>query len=209
MIDDRIILNNIEDNRAVYRDLSIERRELIVDSMSDIMNHDQKLDGIGRHYLAQIDSPLSRKNLSHKIQTEFKYDYYRVRFLAVIKALLVIFQFYVSIVIVNSKNKNVELLWLEEYTFLFLKVLYFGCFDIEKIVHDLYFASHLQKKKFNKYCVIIYQTLDHICKLAIYIIFIIDIKNSYKTEDDEHGFHKETLEIMSIILIDIVKFLMK
>ena len=46
MIDNRISQNNIEDNRDAYRDLSIEQRELIVDSMSDIMEHDQKLDKI-------------------------------------------------------------------------------------------------------------------------------------------------------------------
>ena len=48
MIDNRISQNNIEDNRLLFRNLPIEQRELIVDPMSDIMYHDQKLDKIGR-----------------------------------------------------------------------------------------------------------------------------------------------------------------
>ena len=91
---------------------------------------------------------------------------------------------------------------------MFLKVLYFSYYDIEKIALDLFFCKST-KKKFNKYLVILYKTLGHICNLAIYIIFIIITKNSYKTKHDEDGFHKETLEIISIILFDIVKFLMK
>ena len=80
---------------------------------------------------------------------------------------------------------------------------------ILKKLHLICFFANQLKKKFNKYLVILYKTLGHICNLAIYIIFIIDTKNSYKTKHDEDGFHKETLEIISIILFDIVKFLMK
>lgn len=206
--DETIIREEIEKNRQKLRNASIEKRKLIVDSMSEIMDSDQKLNKIGKYYLAQIDDPINRRLFVKKIVTDFKFDYYRIRFFAVLKALLIIFQLYVSIVIVNSKNKNVKL-WLKIDALLFLKILYFCCFDFEKIILDLYFSKTLKKIKCNKYLVICYQTLGHILNLASYIILIINTKNSEIKKPDGNGFRKETLEIISIISLDLVKFLMK
>ena len=84
----------------------------------------------------------------------------------------------------NSKNKNVKfkLFWFKKDAFLFLKVLYFSCYDIEKIALDLFFCKSI-KKKFNKYLVILYQALGHICNLVIYIIFIITVKDNLLPPD--------------------------
>ena len=51
--------------------------------------------------------------------------------------------------------------------------------------------------------------MGHICNLAIYIILIINTKNSYKTKHDGGDLYEETLEIINTILLDSVKFLMK
>ena len=182
MADDRIN-RDIQENGIILIGLPAERRELIVDSMSDIMDFDPEYNKIGKYYLTQNDSPINKNNLSNKIKNEFKYDYCRVHLFTLMKALLIIFQLYVSIIIAKSKNKKVEIKLFGEKidAFLFLKVLYFSCFDFEKIVHNLYFSIKLEKKKFNKYLVILYQTLGHICNFFIYIIYIINTKNSNKT----------------------------
>ena len=217
-----------EEDRRLFKELSIEKRELVVDSLSDIMDYNPNFNKIGKYYIVRIDQPINQKKLANRIKNQFKYIFYKARLFAVIKFFLILFQLYVTIIIVNAKNKctgskkgsndksicinpniKFKILKNEIDAILFLKLFYFSCYDFVYFIHDLYFLKNLKKKKYNKYLAIFYQTLGHICNLAISIILIINIKNSYKIKHDKDDFLEETLEIISTILFDSVKFLMK
>ena len=208
MVDNRIT-PEIEGNRYPLRYLRIEQRERVVDSMSDITDSNKRYSKIGKIYLVRnINRPVNQSDLKNTVKTVFKYDYYRNHFLSVIKALLIVLQLYVSIIMVNSKNKNVKL-WGKVDAFLFLRLIYFSCYDIEYTFCDLYFSSKLKKIKCNKYFMICYQTIGIIFKLAMYIIITINTKNSFKAKHNRKGFLTETLEIIIIIIGDFLKFLIK
>lgn len=190
---DSSITKQIGENRSLFIKLTSEERKQVVRSLSDIMNYNQDFNEIVINYLIELDQPINLKNLIIIIKKKFKYQYYKARFFAVIKALLIILQLYVSIININSKNEEsnskeeeinqnlkFKILGKEIDSILFLKLMHFAGYDFVYILYDFLFLKNLKKKKLNKYIIILYQTLGYICNVCIYIILVINKKNFYK-----------------------------
>ena len=81
-----------EEDRRLFKELSIEKRELVVDSLSDIMDYNPNFNKIGKYYIVRIDQPINQKKLANRIKNQFKYIFYKARLFAVIKFFLILFQ---------------------------------------------------------------------------------------------------------------------
>ena len=164
IMDDKEIKRDIRGNRKPFNRLSIDKRELVMDSLSDIMDYSPDFNKIGKLYLVRINKPINQNILADKIKIGFKYSYYKAQFFAVIKVFLILFQLCVSIVNVYAKNKRTDIKFKifrhKINAILFLKLFYFSCYDSIYIIHDFYFLIKLSKKKFNKYLIIIIKHLD-------------------------------------------------
>ena len=88
MVDNRISYE-IEENRRSFKSLSIEERELTVDSLSDIMDYNPNFNKIGKYYIVRFYQPITQKDLANRIKKEFKYIYYKARLFALIKLFLI------------------------------------------------------------------------------------------------------------------------
>ena len=163
MVDNRIN-QEIEENRRLFKELSIEKRELVVDSLSDIMDYNPNFNKIGKYYIVRIDQPINRKKLTNRIKNQFKYIFYKARLFAVIKFFLILFQLYVTIIIVNAKNKctgskkgsndksicinpnikfkifrnKIDAILFLKFAILFLKLFYFSCYDVVFILYTIF-----------------------------------------------------------------------
>ena len=130
---DNGIHHDMDENRIAFRHLNNGQREMVVDSLSEIMDYSQDFNKIGKYYLVRIDEPISRKILAQKIKTEFKYNHYKARLFALIKVILIIFQLYVSIINIIAKNKYTNIkfkIFRHKIDALFiLKIFYFSCYD--------------------------------------------------------------------------------
>ena len=157
MVDNRMERMIIE-NRDLFTSLPIEQRQLVVDSLNDIMNYNQDFNKIGKYYLIQNEQLINRKNLAERIINDFKYKYYNALFFSGIKLLFILFQLYLSISNVNIKNEyndsekgandkkycinpniKFKIFRQEINIILFLKLIYFYFYDVAYIIHDFYF----------------------------------------------------------------------
>ena len=53
--------SHIENDRRPFKELPIEKRELVVDSLSDIMDYNPDFNKIGKFYLVRINKLINQK----------------------------------------------------------------------------------------------------------------------------------------------------
>ena len=165
-------------NRETFIKLSINKRKQVVDSMSDIFDYNPDFNKIGIDYLVNQNQIISSQNLAELIKEEHKYKYYKAFMIAVIKALLILSQLCISILFLYPKfdcidslkdpddnkywinsNKKCKVITIKTDAIWILKLIYFVVYDVVYFINVFYFLINFERKKLNKYIIIVYQSL--------------------------------------------------
>ena len=116
----------------------------------------------------------------------------------------------IGLIQINS-NKKFKVITIKTDAIWILKLIYFVVYDVVYFINVFYFLINFERKKLNKYIIIVYQSLGYICNGAIYFLLLTNKKNCVKSRNDKNIFYKENYMFEAVIsmLFDIIKFFIK
>ena len=224
--------NNLKYNKYPLVQLPPEDAYKILYSFMDITFNNSIFIFLTLLFISNKTNKINRKEFISFIKSDKRTDYCLALIISVIKSCSIVAVFILSIFYIYPKysctkslfkDKDDNLFWInngKKYkvnkiynTVYFLRIIYFILYDCVFIIYNLIFIVCFKKIGAHKILIILYQIIEYILLISIYILtyteedICIRLKNKEFTVQKNEA--KKLDKIIIYILIDLIKYILK
>ena len=227
-----IIKSKLKDNILPLVQLPEEDAYKILYSFTDIAFNNSIFMFLTLLFISDNENKINRTELIRYIKLTKKYRYCLALIISIIKSCSIISVFIFSIIYVYPrylctksllKDKDDNLFWVNDGkkykvdkiydTVYFLRIIYFILYDCVFIIYNLIFIICFKKIGVNKILIILYQIIEYILLISIYILTYTEEDICIRQKNKEFILKKnednKLDKIIIYIFIDLIKYILK